>query len=263
MREESCAIETQRLINRSQQGDLGEASAIEWLASKGATVMIPFGHSPHFDLVAEIDSRLARIQVKTSCQEERTPDGHHRFPVALVTSGGNQSWTGVAKQIDPSRIDFVFVHTAYGRRWLIPAPALDASLAIRLGGPKYSEYEIEPGRSIREVVYPQPGLESSDDSGEYPSGQRMAAVNRPAQSFAGSTPASPIAASGPTKPTNYERKLGKSGQALINQKRRVTIPQQPFFEAGFVNGSRVQVRCDGPGRLVLEQVELPDWAQPA
>jgi hypothetical protein len=36
----------QRLINRRQQGDLGEASAIEWLTSKGATVLIPFGHSP-------------------------------------------------------------------------------------------------------------------------------------------------------------------------------------------------------------------------
>ncbi|MBA2546628.1 MAG: hypothetical protein H0V15_07085 [Solirubrobacterales bacterium] len=65
------------------------------------------------------------------------------------------------------------------------------------------------------------------------------------------------------KPTNYERKLGQNGQALINQKRRVTIPQRPFFEAGFTDGGRVQVRCDGPGRLILEQIELPLWAKPA
>jgi hypothetical protein len=63
------------------------------------------------------------------------------------------------------------------------------------------------------------------------------------------------------KPTNYERKLGKNGQAVINQKRRITIPQGPFFEAGFANGGRVQVRAEGPGRIVIEQIELPGWAK--
>jgi Holliday junction resolvase-like predicted endonuclease len=73
----------ERRLNRTQQGDLGEASAMEWLASRGATVLTPIGYSPHFDLVAEIDGRLLRIQVKTSTQEHRTPDGHLRFAVAL------------------------------------------------------------------------------------------------------------------------------------------------------------------------------------
>lgn len=48
---------------------------------------------------------------------------------------------------------------------------------------------------------------------------------------------------------------------MINQKRRITIPQQAFFEAGFENGSRVRARSDGPGRIVLEQIELPGWAR--
>jgi hypothetical protein len=65
------------------------------------------------------------------------------------------------------------------------------------------------------------------------------------------------------KPTSYERKLGQSGQAVINQKRRITIPQKPFFESGFQNGARVRVRSDGPGRVVIEQIELPDWAKSA
>jgi hypothetical protein len=47
---------------------------------------------------------------------------------------------------------------------------------------------------------------------------------------------------------------------VINQKRRITIPQRPFFEAGFANGGRVRVRADGPGRLVVEQIALPSWA---
>jgi hypothetical protein len=48
---------------------------------------------------------------------------------------------------------------------------------------------------------------------------------------------------------------------VINQKRRLTIPQRPFFEAGFANGGRVRVHADGPGRLLVEQIELPDWAR--
>jgi hypothetical protein len=39
-------------MNPRQQGDLGEYSAIEWLASRGYPVFVPIGHSPDVDLVA-------------------------------------------------------------------------------------------------------------------------------------------------------------------------------------------------------------------
>jgi hypothetical protein len=106
-----------RLINRRQQGDLGEASAIEWLTRQGATVLIPFGHSPDYDLVAELDGQLLRIQVKTSTYAELTPNGHRRHQVHIATNGGNQSLTGVAKRFHPSRADFVFALVGDGRRW--------------------------------------------------------------------------------------------------------------------------------------------------
>lgn len=89
----------------------------------------------------------------------------------------------------------------------------------------------------------------------------MAAVNGPAQPSQVRLLPPPSSSPRSPKPTNYERKLGRSGQAVINQKRRITIPQSAFFEAGFENGGRVRVRSDGPGRIVLEQVELPDWAR--
>ncbi len=252
----------ERKVNRTQQGDLGEASAAEWFMSRGAVVLIPFGHSPHFDLVVELDGRLLRIQVKTSTQETETPEGHWRGLVSLSTAGGNQSWNGVRKHIDVDRFDYLFVLTASGRRWLIPAAALEATHALSLGGPKYSEHEIEAGRPIRDIVFGEsPRLElSSVDPGEYPSGQRMATVNRPA--LPSQVRILPPPSSVPADPTKYERKLGKSGQAVINQKRRITIPKRAFCDAGFENGSRVKVRSDGPGRILLEQVELPPWARP-
>ena len=254
----------ERRLNRRQQGDLGEASAIEWLTRKGALVLAPFGHSPDYDLVAEIGGQLLRIQVKTSTQEAETPDGHARLPVAVRTCGGNQSWNGETKKLDTSRFDYLFVLTGGGRRWLIPAGALEGTSAISLAGPKYAEHEIEPASPINELVHGEPApLKSPPGPGEYPRGQRTAAVNRQALPSQVRLLPPPLASAEPVKPTNYERKLGQGGQAVINQKRRVTIPQRAFFEAGFSNGGKVRVSADGPGRIVIEQIELPAWAKPA
>src|SRR5215207_9189009 len=134
----------ERLINRSRQGDLGEASAIEWLTRQGATMSIPVGHSPDYDLIAEIDGRPLRVQVKTSTCKHPTPMGHQRWSVAIRTNGGNQSWTGTTKKFDTTKVDALFVLVGDERRWFIPAWAVEGAEAVNLGGPKYSEYEIGP-----------------------------------------------------------------------------------------------------------------------
>jgi hypothetical protein len=248
-----------RLINRRKQGDLGEASAIDWFTRLGATVFIPFGHSPDIDLVAEFRNQLLRIQVKTSTQTSLAPNGLRRHSVSLATAGGNQSWNGVRKHIDPSRFDYLFAVTGDGRRWCVPAPALEAGNSISLGGTKYSEYEIEPSLPIRSLVYGDAPLDSSAGRGEYPSGQRMATVNRPAQPSEVRILSPPFTQQNGSdfEPTIYERKLGKSGHANINPKRRVTIPQGAASDAGLRIGDRLRVSAEGYGRIVLERIELP------
>ena len=198
----------QRRINRRQQGDLGEVSAIEWR--------------------------------------------------------GNQSWNGASKKADPSRFDYLFALTGDGRRWFIPATMLEARSAITLGGAKYSEYEIDPGGSIDDLVYASDGsIESPTASGEYPSGQRMATVNRPAQPSQVRILPPPFGSGKPFAPSKYERSLGKKSQTLINQKRRVTIPQVACDEAGFHEDDRLLARSDGDGRIVLERIEPPPIAVPS
>jgi hypothetical protein len=237
------------------QGDIGELSAMEWLASRGAHVYIPVGHSPDVDLVAVVDGQALRVEVKTSTNV--TPTG--RWNVMIATRGGNQSWTGLVKYFKPDRCDFLFVHVRDGRRWFIPSAAIEGRTGLYLGGPKYSEFEIEAGRPL--MPCQNPGLESTG-LGEYRSGQTGRPVKALAQPSEVRILPPPLASRRRIKPTNYERTLGQSGQAVINQKRRVTIPQRPFFEAGFANGGRVRVQADDPGRIVIEQVELPAWAQP-
>lgn len=254
-----CIME--RRINRRQQGDLGEVSAIEWLTRAGALVMIPFGHSPDFDLVAYVNGRMLRVQVKTSTQQLTTPEGRSRSVVALVTSGGNQSWNGSRKKADPSRFDYLFALTGDGRRWFIPSTMLDAETAVTLGGPKYAEFEIEPGGPITDLVYAKGvSIESPDKLGEYPSGQRTAPVKRQAQPSQVRILPPPFRSSKPFARSKYERSLGKKSQTIINQKRRVTIPQVACDEAGFHEDDRLLARSDGDGRVVLERIEPPPAA---
>ena len=131
-------------ISPREQGDIGERSAAVWLLDAGARVFVPFGHSPDTDLVAEIDGRLVRVQVKTSTRHVN----NGRYQVTLATKGGNQSWNGLVKRFSASRCDFLFVLVADGRRWFIPSSAVEGGTGIVVGGPKYACYEVQRGTAI-------------------------------------------------------------------------------------------------------------------
>lgn len=130
-----------------RQGDIGEASALEWLVGQGWDVYVPFGHTQDCDLVASKDGRLAGVQVKTSGYLLRG-----RWQISICTRGGNQSWSGLVKRFAPERCDWLFVHVGDGRRWFIPAGAVEGGMAILLGGPKYERFEIAPGQPLPERV---------------------------------------------------------------------------------------------------------------
>ena len=132
---------------------------MEWFASKGAGIYFPIGHSPHCDFIAEFDEDLARVQVKTSTCWLRD-----RWSVTLCTRGGNRSWNGQVKRLDASRCEYLFVVVGDGRRWCIPTSALTAGSHISLGGPKYSEFEVDPGRRL-----PDPHAEEPASTIGFPS----------------------------------------------------------------------------------------------
>lgn len=131
------------VLSPRRQGDLGEISAIEWLSAQGHSIYLPLGHSPHCDLVAEATGRLLRVQVKT-CTVFR----NGRWDVTLCTRGGDRSWSGLVKRLDTSKIDYLFVLVADGRRWFIPADAVAGGTGILLGGPKYQSFEVSQGRAL-------------------------------------------------------------------------------------------------------------------
>ena len=118
---------------------------MHWLTGIGARVCVPIFHSPDYDLIAELTGRLLRVQVKTSsCREARSD----RWQVSICTRGGNRSWSGRVKYFDPLRVDYLFVLVADGRRWFIPSELLDCASTLKLGGPKYADYELSRGQPL-------------------------------------------------------------------------------------------------------------------
>jgi hypothetical protein len=125
-------------LSPRRQGDLGELSAMQWLGGRGYSLYLPLGHSPDCDLIAEDGAKLLRVQVKTSTYYRNS-----RWHVTVCTRGGNQSWSGLVKRLDPTRIDYLFVLVADGRRWFIPSGKIAGGTSILLGGPKYADFEVD------------------------------------------------------------------------------------------------------------------------
>lgn len=256
----------ERRINRRQQGDLGEFSAMEWFAGQGARVWVPLGHSPDVDLIAEIDGRLLRVQVKTTTQYVTTPNGHSRWRAMIATNGGNQSWGGATKIFDPAHVDFLFVLVGDGRRWLIPAHAIESQRQVALGGSKYAEFEIEPGAALDRVVYPAepPSLESPVRSGGAPeSGEPGRPVKSVAQLEWVRIPPPPSSSPPAESESALESEVAVEGEAgaplrfqrtQISSKHQITIPSIPFRNAGLEPGNRLHARAAGSGRVILERI---------
>ena len=134
-------------ISPREQGDIGERSALCWLIDQGATVYLPFGHSPDVDLVAGFGNQFVRVQVKTSnCIQK------WRYAITLATRGGNQSWSGLVKRFSSDRCDYLFVLVGDGRRWFIPSDVVEGGSGLMLGGPKYETYEVEPDRPLTALM---------------------------------------------------------------------------------------------------------------
>lgn len=58
-------------MNSKKKGDIGVIKTIERFVSMGISVSIPFGDNDRYDLIAEFNGKLNRIQVKFCNQKEQ------------------------------------------------------------------------------------------------------------------------------------------------------------------------------------------------
>lgn len=108
-------------MNSKKQGDIGVGQAIAYYTSIGWTVSIPLTDSQDYDLIVDDGSGPQRVQVKTSKNES----------FALRTLGGNQSWSGVAKYFDTSRIERLFLYNLGGIMYDLPTSSVTQRTYIK------------------------------------------------------------------------------------------------------------------------------------
>ena len=221
-----------------QQGDLGEAAAIHWLTEIGAGVCVPLFHSPDFDLVAELNGHLLRVQVKTGTGVQGSG-----FSLRLATNGGNQSWSGVVKRFDPASCDFLFALVGDGRRWFIPASEIEATTSIVLGGRKYEEYEV--GRAEGSL---RPSTIAQAQRGSAGAGEPGQTVNLVPQAEWVRIPPPPPTGSSEAATSLAAARTRASGH------HQITIPKPVFEAARLQVGDQFRVEALAAGRLRVTRV---------
>ena len=241
----------QRGFHPRRQGDLGEAAAIHWLTSIGATVSFPLFHSPDYDLISDFGGRLLRVQVKTSSHE---PPTRGRYCVQLATSGGNQSWTGVVRRFESSRSDFLFILVADGRKWFVPASEVEGTTEITVGGWKYSEFEVHDVDPRDQEGFGRSKLgarRGSADVGE--SGETVNLVPRLLSGFESHLPHFSPPSGGESLSGGEERPA--VGRTKMSAHHQVAVPRAVAAASGIEPGDRFRVESDGPGRFVMTRIE--------
>jgi hypothetical protein len=133
-----------------------------------------------------------------------------------------------ALALDPSRYDFLFVLVGDGRRWFIPSHVVRGRRRVIVGGPKYSEFQIEIGDDDR-------AKEGASTIEVHP-GERRSGRAGPACKVG----ASLLSGFESHLPHHAERRPYWAGtRTTISPQHKITIPIRPFRDAELHIGDRL------------------------
>ena len=121
----------------SLQGNIGLGKAIEYFTSHQIPVSIPLNDTQPYDLIVDINNKLERVSVKTSCNKTE----YGTYCVNLRNCGGS-SGKGKNRPFDNNKCDYVLALTEDDRIYLIPSNKIDNINSITIGK-KYTEYEVK------------------------------------------------------------------------------------------------------------------------
>lgn len=122
----------------SLQGNMGLGKAIEYFTSNQIPISIPLNDTQPYDLIADMNGKLYKIQVKTT---RHTSNNGKSYEVQLRNTGGNRTGSTRIVLFDNSLCDYVFVYTAAEKCYLIPSNVISAKHSICVGV-DYKEYEV-------------------------------------------------------------------------------------------------------------------------
>lgn len=121
------------------QGSFGLTSAIYNLTKLGYIVSIPIIDNQSYDLIADKDGTLNKVEVKTT--GSKAPSGNYTVQIKSVRSNKT---VNTIKNFDKSLVDILYILTAENTNYIIPTQELEATCSITLGA-KYDKYKIKEG----------------------------------------------------------------------------------------------------------------------
>ena len=180
----------------------------------------------------------------------------------LATNGGNQSWNHETKHFEPGRTDLVFAVVANGRRWLIPSAEVHAKREIRLGGARYSEFEIDSADEIFTLVYgpatappkllPKPG-ERRSWRAERACKVRALALSEFESHLPHFSPPD-LLPGPPSELPESPRRTRTEGQTRVSGNRQIVIPKRAYENAGLNLGDRLKAVAVGEGQVSFRRI---------
>lgn len=117
-------------MDKRKQGDIGVAEAIRYYTRLGYEVFHPLTEATRVDLVVLKGEEILRVQCKTNIHH---PKGTKSYSVSLITSGGNQSWSGEVKRISSKEVDVVFIWCEDDSLWVVPSSVVEGKRSFSAG----------------------------------------------------------------------------------------------------------------------------------
>ena len=106
---------------KSQQGNVGLGMAIAYYTSKCISVLLPLNDTQPYDLVIDKDSKLYKVQVKTTQQLNKNKTA---YVVQLKNTGGS-SGKSTIRHFNKNSCDIVFIFTKDGQMYEIPSDQIN------------------------------------------------------------------------------------------------------------------------------------------
>lgn len=124
-------------MNSKDKGNIGEALALAEFIKYGVSVSIPYGDNARYDLVADFNGKLNKIQVKY-CNQKISENNSVVCPCASSTNHTtNKHYTTYENDIDY----FVFYLAEWDKLLLVPIEKIGTkkSIMFRMDKPKNNQ----------------------------------------------------------------------------------------------------------------------------
>lgn len=116
-------------LNPKQKGNLTELKCLSAFYELGYQCSIPYGENSRYDLIADIDGKLIRVQCKTSREVD---EGVIEFP---CRSSQSNTHSNLQRRYTANEIDYFCTFWA-GKCYLIPVTECSITKKLRFVPPK-------------------------------------------------------------------------------------------------------------------------------